>query len=580
MDNPTETQRFRCPAETKTYLALLGIFYFFFLLLTPLGTDISFVPPSLEPRGVYHVLKIDAGDDAGYFAYLRSMFIDHDVDFFNELYYAHRNRINDTGYAFNQWNIGPAVLWLPFFIAAHGITKFYKVLGVPLAQDGLSFVYFSSTALASATFVYCGLVLHFIILRQWFSRRAAFWSVTLFFLATPLVYFTFIRSRMAHADDYFLCCLFILIWLRFRAAPSATKSVLLGLAGGLMILTRINSACLLLLPLYDVCDRFYKGFKGKETADWTYLLYFFYSLCFCAVVYSIQVGVNSVLSGEASGDARSGAVLATIFSPEALVRLFTNPFKILWGANWGLFWHAPVYIVGACGLFFFVKKNKSIGLPLAISLSIPVFLVLVWPHHGISYGNRHLLTTNVVLSFGAAFCYDQFRDRIKPVYLNTVSGLLIFWSYLQLCFFKILVPYESSQFVLTVVQSLRILLDIPGLLNRGENFFYMILHPDFAITTALDQYLLIWFPLAQLLTPIILLFTGVYIWDRMGRYPEFKRRLITPVMIIATLFFIGLNVTIQTVNDQKSPEFIAKRKAEAVGGALGSMDPQARAESQ
>lgn len=576
MDKPPATERFRISWDTNIYLSLFAVFYFFFLLLTPLGTEISFVPHGLEPRGVYNVLKIDAGDDAGYFAYLRSMFIDHDIDFFNEFYYAHRKRVTGTGYVFNQWNIGPAVLWLPFFLLAHGVTKIYNLLGVPLAQNGLSFVYFSSTALGSATYVYLGLVLHFMILRRWFSRRAAFCSVTLFFLATPLLYFTFIRSRMAHADDYFLTCLFVLTWLRFRSAPSARKSILLGLAGGLMILTRINSICFLALPLYDVGARFYRQFRANETVDRTYLRYFFWSLFFCAIVYSVQMSANFILSGTFAADARSSMVLNTIFSPNVLQTLLANPARILWGSNWGLFWHAPVYIVAACGLYGFVRNHKSVGLPLLAALAIPLFLAWVWPHHGISFGQRHLLTTNVIFSFGLAWLFDACRGTRKFQVLVAAAALLIAWNYIQICFYKIVVPYSSPRFVLQVAESLRILLPIPELLLRGDNFFFLIFHPDFQIKTYLDHYLLVLFPLFQLLAPLILLFTGGYIWDRMNRRAAVKKRIAESVIIIMTLFFVALNVTIQIWNDPKSPQFIARRKALVAERPAPEIAPQTR----
>ena len=102
----------------KPFFLFISVFYFFFLLLTPLGNEISFLPPT-EPRGIYHLLHIDKGDDAGHFTYLRSLFFDHDIDFFNEPYYIHHRTVLDTGYVINHWKIGPAILWFPFFLLAH-----------------------------------------------------------------------------------------------------------------------------------------------------------------------------------------------------------------------------------------------------------------------------------------------------------------------------------------------------------------------------------------------------------------------------------------------------------------------------
>ena len=62
---------------------LTAIFFCFFLILTPLGIFNDWVPPEIH-KGFYSVTQIDQGDDTGYYAFLRSMFFDGDIDFFNE----------------------------------------------------------------------------------------------------------------------------------------------------------------------------------------------------------------------------------------------------------------------------------------------------------------------------------------------------------------------------------------------------------------------------------------------------------------------------------------------------------------
>ncbi len=94
----------------KNLLILGGSFYFVFLLLTPLGIFNDWVPPSFQ-TGYYSATVIDAGDDAGYYAYLRSLFFDGDLDFINERNYAHAEKLTPTGYVFNNWQIGQAVLF-------------------------------------------------------------------------------------------------------------------------------------------------------------------------------------------------------------------------------------------------------------------------------------------------------------------------------------------------------------------------------------------------------------------------------------------------------------------------------------
>src|SRR5438552_1720015 len=62
-------------------------------------------------------------DGVYYYVYLRSLVIDHDLDFTNEYTYYHVSTATapktPTNLAPNKYAIGPALLWMPFFLAAH-----------------------------------------------------------------------------------------------------------------------------------------------------------------------------------------------------------------------------------------------------------------------------------------------------------------------------------------------------------------------------------------------------------------------------------------------------------------------------
>ena len=141
-------------------IILGGTLFFAFLLLTPLGIFNDWIPPDTH-KGYYAVTTIDAGDDTGYYAFLRSIFFDGDLDFFNELNYAHSEKFMPTGYVFNNWQMGQALMFLPFFIIGHLLALLYQVLGYPISVGGYSAPYYISTAVASVTFLFAGLVLVF-----------------------------------------------------------------------------------------------------------------------------------------------------------------------------------------------------------------------------------------------------------------------------------------------------------------------------------------------------------------------------------------------------------------------------------
>ena len=102
--------------ERVHYKVLLALFLLYGFALTPLGL---YKKPVEEVHpGYYSAGKFDPGDDAGYYAYLRSGFIDGDFDFFDEKRYWYFDAVTETGYVANYWPMGPALFWSPFFLAA------------------------------------------------------------------------------------------------------------------------------------------------------------------------------------------------------------------------------------------------------------------------------------------------------------------------------------------------------------------------------------------------------------------------------------------------------------------------------
>jgi len=204
-----------------------GLFYLLFLLLTPLGLFNDWVPP-LSHSGYYSVKTVDGGDDTGYYSYLRSIFFDGDLDFINERYYAHINRFNSTGYVFSNWQLGQSVLYLPFFLVGHWLALLYGALGYPIKADGYSVPYFIGTAIASATYLLAGLMIMCGVLKKIVGERIALITSMSIWMASPLLYYTFIRQRMAHTTEFFLAALFVMMWINFRESNKKLHHAVMG----------------------------------------------------------------------------------------------------------------------------------------------------------------------------------------------------------------------------------------------------------------------------------------------------------------------------------------------------------------
>ena len=174
-------------SNSKYHLLLSVVFFLVFILLTPLGIFNDWVPP-LNHKGFYSITAIDPGDDTGYYAYLRSAFFDGDWDFINEGNYVHSEHFTSTGYVFNNWQIGLSILFLPFFLVGHLAALIYNSLGYPVSVDGYSAPYHMATAVASATYVFIGLVLLFRVLRKYFSEITALVTSLAVWLGSQLLY--------------------------------------------------------------------------------------------------------------------------------------------------------------------------------------------------------------------------------------------------------------------------------------------------------------------------------------------------------------------------------------------------------
>ncbi|MFL5801742.1 MAG: hypothetical protein ACJ8CR_08365 [Roseiflexaceae bacterium] len=261
-----------------------------FLLLLPLSTA-----------------RIYATDEVQYFAYLRSLYFDGDLDFRNE--YQHfadiglRNgdpavfnallrdnpkdppRIPATGKYRNVAPIGSALLWSPGFALADMLVRAANLLGARIPADGYSWPYISAICFMSALYALLGLLLSYRLARRYSGIFAATLATIAVWLATPLVFYTYILMPWSHTAGFFLFALFLTLWLRNAgrhdarrhgwppiqvslAERQARRSIgvwaLLGLIGGLMTITREQLGLLLILPAAEGLVAYYTIAKTKN----------------------------------------------------------------------------------------------------------------------------------------------------------------------------------------------------------------------------------------------------------------------------------------------------------------------------
>ncbi|GIS85205.1 MAG: hypothetical protein CM1200mP16_15050 [Nitrospina sp.] len=86
-------------------------------------------------------------------------------------------------------------------------------------------------------------------------------------LASPLLYFSFIRQRMAHTAEFFLASILIYIWIRFRQSREPIHYLVLGTVLGLLCMTRVINIAFFALFLRPFLE-FRQEWKANPGRTW------------------------------------------------------------------------------------------------------------------------------------------------------------------------------------------------------------------------------------------------------------------------------------------------------------------------
>lgn len=214
--------------------------------------------------------RLYASDEVQYYAYLRSIWFDHDVSFENEYRYFYDRgvaatpgfhetfleRTTATGRRINFGTIGSALLWSPFFAAGHVAAGL-----VGAAQDGYSQPYITAVAVGSAVYGWLALWLGVAAARRLVPVPT--WTVVAIWLGTPLLFYMYVAPPMSHACSAFAAALFLWTWLRVRRTWSAAGCAALGALAALMGMVREQDVFIAAGPALDFAGTWWRA-EGRE----------------------------------------------------------------------------------------------------------------------------------------------------------------------------------------------------------------------------------------------------------------------------------------------------------------------------
>ena len=359
------------------------------------------------------------GDSSSYFAYLRSASFDFDLDFRNEWqeFRGEDQRVSDR--TVSVFSAGPAVLWAPFYLAAHIYVHLDHLFGRGFyALDGFSLPYRRATALGTVTVVVLGGSLLFSAIAR--GRGGAIAALAVFgcVLASPVLYYTFFVPAMSHGVAFGLAAAFLWAWHQARREPAFRSWTILGGILGLL------AACRWQASVYGVLAAFLAAealVEKRVRLAWLASAAAAAAIAFTpqAVAWQIFFGRPIVLP--------QGRGFLDLASPHWLDTLIS--------ADHGFFNWTPLMLAGFLGLVAGLRQSPLLhgGALLIVALtawvngSVPSF---DWAA-GDAFGARRYSEVVPLIAVGLAYLLELSTRLLRrwPLLAPAAGiGMLVLWN--------------------------------------------------------------------------------------------------------------------------------------------------------
>jgi hypothetical protein len=372
------------------------------------------------------------GDGVGYYAFVRAPLIEHSLNFEQDYVSANTGlreaRLDEhgrpkevfrtrTGHLDNHFTVGPAMLWAPFLLLAHGCVSLARALGSQVAADGFSAPYRLAMAVGTAFWGFLGLLLSFRLARQYAGDLWAFLATISIWWASSLPVYMYFNPSWSHAHSAFAVSLFVFCWHRTRGQRTLRQWLLLALVAGLMLNVYYANAMLLTILVVEGLRDYAAAFSGRTSITVSQLLarhfLFLVVTLFCLlptfftryIVYGSPF--ESGYTGVQNWAWRSPYFLAVLFSSEH-----------------GLFSWTPLLLLATIGLVIFKWREPRVGTPLlAGALAYYLFIACYPDWAGISsFGNRFFVSLTPLFILGLGI-FLQSVSRLFPSQRAAVASV-------------------------------------------------------------------------------------------------------------------------------------------------------------
>jgi hypothetical protein len=369
------------------------------------------------PRVDGHV----AGSDGlYYFSILRSSVLDHDLDLRNDyaLLGAPVYPPTALGRPGAPFSVGTPILWAPFFLLAHAASLLLATAGAARAPNGIGGLYEPFVCIGTILYAFAGLWLTFrTVARELDDTFAAACAALAMWWATSLVEYTVAEPSMSHGASFFAIALFLAVWRRPGARPTAGHMAAVGAAAGLVALVRSQEGLVVLLPAIALVAGVLRGrlSPGRGVVAAAALGGAF------ALVFLPQVGFWHAVYGSWL-TVPQGSDFMRWGSPVPGLILFSRRHGLL-------LWH-PVLLIALLGLVPLARRDRALALAVGGYFLAQLYVNSVvsqwWA--GDAFGGRRFMGVLPLLALPLAAAAAQAARSRGRGFVIAALAVLVAWN--------------------------------------------------------------------------------------------------------------------------------------------------------
>ena len=314
---------------------------------------------------------------------------------------------------------GMALMYSPFFALGYKIAYNQKS---PL--DGFSEPFATCIHWGSIFYVMLGLIFLRRFLLNFYSEWVTALSLAISFFGTMLFYYTYGDGEMTHGYLFFLISSLLAAAHSWYEMPTYTKSILIGLVIGLIVLIRPTEVLISLVFI------FWKATNLREIKE-QFVMFFKYKF---HVLIMIALVVGLWIPQLLYWKEMAGVYFYSSYEANGERFMWTDPqiFNILISYRKGWITYTPLIVIAFIGFFFMKGEIKKFRTILLIILVLHVYILSCWWDwfFGGCFGARGFAQHIAFLAIPIAACCDFFskKENFKKSlqFLQVIFFIIIF----------------------------------------------------------------------------------------------------------------------------------------------------------